>query len=424
MNRLAVLAAVSIAALSLAPIAAAQAAAGPPHTSWGAPDLQGFWTNASITKLTRPGNMKSLVMTSEEAKKLEDGDFNNQRTTAEFKPTDQRAGAPEKGRSLDGVGNYNAVWVDPGAKVAIVNGELRSSWITVPEDGKIPYKPSRGGGRVSEEGGESGPAPAATHAAAKPAPAAKPAAKAAAKPAAKPVAKPAVKAGAKKDEPAAFIDEVARPRRDNGELADEASRRKAQAVAAASRSYEGPESRSVGERCLVGFGTSGGPVLNNVLYNNTYQIVQSPNHVVLLTEMVHDARIIPIVSGADKAAAAHRPAAIKPWLGDSVGWYEGDTLVVETKNVNPIQRGYIGTNGKLVERFSRNADGTLLYKFEVEDPEQFTQVWKGEMPLRPAPGLYEYACHEGNYAMPGILGGARRLERQGGSLVLTAEDEG
>jgi hypothetical protein len=422
MNRLAVLAAVSIAALGLAPLASAQAGA-TPRTSWGVPDLQGFWTNASITKLARPGNIKSLVMTPEEAKKLEDGDFNNQRTAAEVKPTDQRAGAPEKGRSLDGVGNYNAVWVDPGAKVAIVNGEFRSSWITVPDDGKIPYKPGRGGGRVSEEGGES-PAPAATPAAAKPAPAAKSAAKPAAKPAPKPAAKPAAKTAAKKDEPAAFIDEVARPRRDNGALADEATRRKTQALAAASRSYEGPESRSVGERCLVGFGTSGGPVLNNVLYNNTYQIVQSPSHVVLLTEMVHDARIIPIVSGADKAAAAHRPAAIKPWLGDSVGWYEDDTLIVETKNVNPVQRGYIGTNGKLVERFSRSADGTLLYKFEVDDPEQFTQVWKGEMPLRPAPGLYEYACHEGNYAMPGILAGARRLEREGGNLVLTAEDEG
>ncbi len=136
----------------------------------------------------------------------------------------------------------------------------------------------------------------------------------------------------------------------------------------------------MGERCIVGFGTSGGPVLNNVLYNNTYQIVQTPGHVMLLTEMVHDARIIPITK--DRA----RPSAIKPWLGDSIGWYESDTLVVETKNVNPLQRGYVGPSGKLTERFSRSADGNLLYKFEVEDPDQYTQVWKGEMPMRPAPG--------------------------------------
>jgi hypothetical protein len=413
MNRLAVLVSVSLAALSLAPAAAAQAGASP-RTSWGAPDLQGYWTNASITKLARPAGVKSLVLTPEEAKKLEDSDFNNQRTAAELKPTDQRAGAPEKGRSLDGVGNYNAVWVDPGAKVAVVNGELRSSWITMPEDGKIPYKPGRGGGRVSEEGGEN---PVA-------APAAAPAPRTAAKPVAKPAAKPASKTAAKKDELPAFIDEVARPRRDNGPLADEATRKAAQLAQAASRSYEGPESRSVGERCIVGFGTSGGPVLNNVLYNNTYQIVQTPGHVMLLTEMVHDARIIPIVSGPEKVSAARGPAAIKPWLGESVGWYDGEALVVETKNVNPVQRGHIGPNGKLIERFSRSADGNLLYRFEVEDADQFTQVWKGEMSMRPAPGLYEYACHEGNYGMYGILAGARRIERDGGNLILTAEDEG
>ncbi len=95
--------------------------------------------------------------------------------------------------------------------------------------------------------------------------------------------------------------------------------------------------------------------MNNVLYNNTYQIVQSPNHAVILVEMVHDARIVPIVP--NKAAAHHDPANIKKWLGDSVGWYEGDTLVVETMNVNPQQRGYISDKGKLTERFTRTAEG-------------------------------------------------------------------
>lgn len=349
-------------ALAIAPAALAQAGGyTPPKTSWGAPDLQGYWTNSSITKMTRPGGINTLVITPDQAKKLEDGDYNNIRTAAEKKPTDQKEGAPEKGKPLPPVGNYNAVWVDPGSHVAVINGELRSSWITEPTTGRIPYKPGRGAARYEEA-----PPPAAT-------------------------AKPA--------DP------------------------KAAAASAASRSYEGPESRSVGERCLVGFGNTGGPVMNNVLYNNTYQIVQSPGYALILVEMVHDARIIPIV--ANKAAAKHDPANIKKWLGDSVGWYEGDTLVVETMNVHPQQRGYLSDKGKLTERFTRTADGVILYQFEIDDPDQYTQVWKGEMPLRTASGaVYEYACHEGNYGLLGILEGARQQEKRGQGLQLTADDEG
>ncbi|MFT3723546.1 MAG: hypothetical protein QM773_08170 [Hyphomonadaceae bacterium] len=349
-------------ALALAPAALAQAASfSPPKTSWGAPDLQGYWTNSSITKMTRPGGISSLVITPEQAKKLEDGDYNNIRTKEEKKPTDQKEGAPEKGKPLPPVGNYNAVWVDPGSHVAVINGELRSSWITEPATGRIPYKPGRGAGRYEEA-----PPPAAA-------------------------AKPA--------DP------------------------KTAAASAASRSYEGPESRSVGERCLVGFGNTGGPVMNNVLYNNTYQIVQSPGYALILVEMVHDARIIPIV--ANKAAAKHDPANIKKWLGDSVGWYEGNTLVVETMNVHPQQRGYVSDKGKMTERFTRTAQGVILYQFEIDDPDQYTQVWKGEMPLRTASGaVYEYACHEGNYGLLGILEGARQQEKRGQDLKLTADDEG
>ena len=350
--------------LALAPVAFAQGGYTPPKTSWGAPDLQGYWTNSSITKMTRPGGIDTLVITPEQAKKLEDGDYNNIRTAAEKTPTNQTEGAPEKGKPLPPVGNYNAVWVDPGSKVAVINGELRSSWITEPATGRIPYKPGRGAGRYEEA-----PAPVASSAAKSPADA------------------------------------------------------KAAAARAASRSYEGPESRSVGERCLVGFGNTGGPVMNNVLYNNTYQIVQSPDHAMILVEMVHDVRLIPIV--ASKADAKHDPAAIKKWLGDSVGWYEGNTLVVETRNVHPQQRGYVSDAGKLTERFTRTAEGVILYQFEIDDPDQYTQVWKGEMPLRTATGaVYEYACHEGNYGLLGILEGARQQERRGGRLELTADDEG
>lgn len=343
--------------MAASPAAFAQAASySPPKTSWGAPDLQGNWTNSSITKMTRPAGVDSLVLTPAQAKALEDGDYNNIRTREELKPTDQKEGAPEKGAPLPPVGNYNAVWVDPGAHVAIVNGELRSSWITEPTNGKIPYKPGKGAARY--EGPVGG---ASTSAAA--------------------------------------------------------------AAAAAARSYEGPESRSVGERCLVGFGNTGGPVMNNVLYNNTYQIVQSPDHAMILVEMVHDARIIPIV--ANKAQAKHDPDGIKKWLGDSVGWYEGNTLVVETKNVHPQQRGYISDTGTMTERFTRTEDGVILYQFEINDPDQYSQVWKGEMPMRTAAGaVYEYACHEGNYGLLGILEGARQQEKRGGTLELTSDDEG
>jgi hypothetical protein len=175
---------------------------------------------------------------------------------------------------------------------------------------------------------------------------------------------------------------------------------------------EGPEVRSVGERCLVGFGNTGGPVMTNVLYNNRYQIVQAPGSVIIDVEMVHDVRIIPIVKSA--AEAHHGPEVIKKWLGDSVGWYEGDTLVVETRNVNPIQGGYISKDGVLVERFTRWNDAQITYEFTVTDPTLYTQPWKGEMPLNATKDvIYEYACHEGNYALGGILGAGRRAEREG-----------
>jgi hypothetical protein len=129
----------------------------------------------------------------------------------------------------------------------------------------------------------------------------------------------------------------------------------------------------------------------------------------ILVEMNHDARIIPIVAG--KADAKHGP--IPKWAGDSVGWYEGDTLVVQTRNVHPGQRGLITENGTVMERFTRWDEHQVLYEFEVDDPSLYSQVWKGEMAFNAGEPLYEYACHEGNYAMPGILAGARELESQG-----------
>jgi hypothetical protein len=376
-----------IAATALALSAAPAIAQERPKTSWGAPDLQGYWTNASITKMSRPAGVTSLVLTPEQAKAIEDGDLNNRRLIADQKPTDQTLGAPAAG-GLQNNGNYNAFWWDPGTKVAQVNGEYRSSWIVEPADGRIPYKNR---------------AAPARPAAAAPAPA-----RAAPVPQRQAAAPPTASASGTKPfvEPGPSYGNVGVGRQESA------------------RAYEGPESRSLGERCLIGFGNTGGPVMTNVLYNNMYQIVQSPKHVMILIEMNNDARIIPILASASEAAGAHRPSAIKPWLGDSVGWYEGDTLVVETKNVNPIQRGHIGPNGKLIERFTRAGKDEILYRFEVDDPDQFSQVWRGEMPFRTGQGgLWEYACHEGNYGLTGILEGARQKEKLGQALETTAESE-
>jgi len=169
---------------------------------------------------------------------------------------------------------------------------------------------------------------------------------------------------------------------------------------------DGPEGRALGERCIIGFGSTGGPPMNNVLYNNMYQIVQTDDYVMILVEMVNDARIIPI-------SDEHRPAEHKRWLGDSIGRWEGDTLVVETINLHPQQAprnaAPLSSEGKIIERFSRYSDEQILYTFEVSDPIYYTQNWRGEMSLNASENrLYEYACHEGNYGLPGILAGARR----------------
>ncbi|MFT3723884.1 MAG: hypothetical protein QM773_09880 [Hyphomonadaceae bacterium] len=173
--------------------------------------------------------------------------------------------------------------------------------------------------------------------------------------------------------------------------------------------YDNPEERGAGERCIVGFGGTGGPPMMNVLYNNNYQIVQSKDYVVIVVEMNHDARIIPL-------NAQHRPKALNPYLGDSIGWWEGDTLVVETININPNGGGQVQLTGggKIIERFTRYSDNQVLYEFEVNDPALYSQVWKGEVGMnRVDQNVYEYACHEGNYGLHGILEGGRANDRSG-----------
>lgn len=297
-----------------------------PHTAWGAPDLQGFWNNTSITSLQRPGDAKSLAVSQKEADRLV-----NRNVLVVLSKQDQATNGedPNNTKILEDKNadrGYNAFWIDPGTKLASVKGEFRTSWITDPPSGRIPYKPgaARGGGY-------------------------------------------------------------------------------------AITNFDGPETRPQAERCVLGFSGSFGPVMQNGMYNNTMQFVQSPTHVAIEVEMIHDVRVIPIV--ASKADVKH--SVVPKWGGDSVGWYEGDTLVVETTNVHPGQRAMISQNGKVTERFSRWNDHQILYTFEVDDPSLYSQVWKGEMSLNSSEPLYEYACHEGNYAMPGILAGAREQEAQG-----------
>jgi hypothetical protein len=190
--------------------------------------------------------------------------------------------------------------------------------------------------------------------------------------------------------------------------------KKARAAAAkAPENFNNPEDRDTQERCLTAIGSPEGPPMMNTGFNGNYQILQTKDYVTILVEMNHDARIIRM---GDRT---HLPSAIQPWLGDSVGWWEGDTLVVETTNLNV--KGHVYSLGggfgyspqtKITERFTRTGKDQILYEFSVDDPVNFTKVWRAEMPMRSAKGpLYEYACHEGNYSLPNILAGARTEER-------------
>ncbi len=202
------------------------------------------------------------------------------------------------------------------------------------------------------------------------------------------------------------------------DLTPEGERRRAEerAIRAQFEQYDHPEIRGLGERCIMSFGSSAGPpMIPNTAYNNNYIFVQTADHIMIMSEMVHDARIIRIGDGP------RLPPHIRPWMGDSWGRWEGDALVVETTNLNPIQafRGIRPSEDlKVTERFTR-VEGGILYEFTVDDPTTYSEPWGGEIPFRPLNDrVYEYACHEGNYALSNILSGARYQER------LEAEEQG
>ena len=320
-----------LTALALVSAAAvAQDAYEPPRTISGHPDFQGFWTNASLTTLQRAVNYEEfgLVIPDEQ---LEEVTANNHQNVRQATDDNQVQGALPDGSDLARGRGYNAFWVDPGSRFGVIDGQARTSWITFPENGRIPF---------SEQGNE-----------------------------------------LRREYRARFFGNY------------------------------GPEGRSLGERCIIGFGGTGGPLMNNVLYNNLYQIVQTDDYFMILVEMVHDTRIIPI-------GGEHRPAELAPWLGDSVANWDGDTLVIESINLHPRQAPQhaapLSDQGKIVERLTRIADDEILYEFTVNDPVYYTQEWGGEMVFNGTDTMpYEYACHEGNYGLEGILAGARRLELLG-----------
>jgi hypothetical protein len=301
----------------------------PPRLADGTPDLQGVWTNVSLTTLTRRSYFDSLTISPEQAQQL--AARQAARAEEDLKPTDPDAPPPEKGNN---VGGYNNFWTDGGESLAMIDGQYRTSWIVDPADGQLPYS--------------------------------------------------------------------------------EAGRKRFEAEQHEARNnYDGPEIRPMPERCIIGFGSTGGPPMMNVLYNNNYQIVQTPDAVAILVEMNHDARII-------RMNEEHRPGSMPQWLGDSVGRWDGDTLVIETRNFNPgeslrlyfDQSFYISPEAVVTERLTRIADDELFYEFIVDDPAIYTQPWRGEMIFKSTEGpIYEYACHEGNYALPNILGGARAEEK-------------
>jgi hypothetical protein len=311
----------------------------------GKPDLQGTYDIASLTPLERPAG-QPLVLTDEQAARLEK-EVADRKFRAGLPSRGDREAPPLGGDGSKGaagnVGGYNTFWIDNGTRYVTVDGSKRASIVVDPPDGRIPE-----------------------------------------------------------------LTLAARERsapRTAGPTSDQQAREDDPGLDPTPGAYDDPERRPLGERCLLGFGSTSGPPSLPVLYNNLHQIVQTPGYVMILNEMVHDVRII-------RMNAGHQPQTVRSWMGDSVGRWEGDTLVVDTTNFTSKTR-FRGSSENLhvVERFRRVDAGTLLYRFTVEDPATWAAPWTGEYTW-PATDerVFEYACHEGNYALGDILRGVRLKE--------------
>jgi hypothetical protein len=299
------------------------------RTEQGKPDLQGVWSNASITTLQRAARYTQLQLDPQEVAAA---------TAAHPQVVRQQTddnldeGAALDGKDLQSGRGYNAFWIDPGTRFGYVKGTYRTSWIIDPADGQIPYAP--------------------------------------------------------------------------------AGREYLAALARRQENFDGPETRPLAERCLS-TGARVGPPMINGLYNNNYEIFQTADHIVIRTEMVSHARVVRLHS-------KHVPSQVSLLFGDSIGRWEGNTLVVETTGFHPLQAEAtvnLTTAGKVTERFTRVSAQELLYEFTVEDPFFYSRPWRGELTFNASTDrVFEYACHEGNYALTGILAGARQVEirTQGG----------
>ena len=307
-----------------------------PRTPHGHPDLQGNWTNATLTPFERAAG-HGPVLTPAQVDSVEGREAG--RVERGLAPSAAGREPPRAGN----VGGYNEVYFDRGDRVAVVNGEPRSSLITYPPDGRIPP--------LSPDGAQ--------------------------------------------------------------------RKRASEELRGRFGGYDHPELRPLAERCIIYYGSSptgvlGSPMTPTSGYNNNFTIVQNEDHLVLRAEMINDIRVIRL--GEPRRLPPH----IRPWFGDSWGRWVGDTLVVETTNIHPNQtigdfddKIYHSEDLVLTERFFRVDEEMILYEFHMDDPRTYTEPWGGQVPFRKFDDrIYEYGCHEGNYALEGILSGARYQERQ------------
>ncbi len=332
--------------LALAPVAAAQNG-DIPRTPSGRPDLSGTYDVSTLTPMERPEDLgEKMFLTDEEAAEIAQKE--HARNVERNLPSDPNRGAPPQGGdgspgAAGNVGGYNTFWIDRGTGAFKIDGQWRTSILIDPPNGRYPPQTEAAEARSS---------------------------------------------GVR--------------RRDNDGTAYWL-----EAGLDAPGPYDDMEQRPFAERCLLSFSSTAGPPMMPALYNNHKRIVQGEDTVVILVEMVHDARIV-------RMNGEHDPPEIRKWLGDSIGWWEGDTLVVETTNFRDRPAFTRGSrNMTVTERFSRIDADTLLYNFTVEDPTVWTVPFTGEYAWpRSDNKVFEYACHEANYALEGIMHGARLLEAE------------
>jgi hypothetical protein len=351
------LTALALAGFVLAMPATSWAAGDIPRTASGKPDFSGTYDAATLTPLERPPAYgDKLYMTPEEAKKIAEDQaafLDNA-----LQESDPNRGAPAEGGApvvgfednpaageafgAGNVGGYNWFWVDPGTDAFSIDGKFRTSILTDPKNGRMPSMTP--------------------------------------------------------EAQAEFNKLLAGFLRGNDGTAWWLGQ------GDGSGPYDNMEQRPTAERCLLGF-TGQAPTLPS-LYNNYKRIVQTDDHIVLVLEMVHDARIV-------RMNSEHLPAHETKWLGDSIGWWDGDTLVIETTNFDPRSAGFQGgsPNTVVTERLTRKEDGNVVYNFTVEDDTVWTAPWSGEYIWKATDNkMFEYACHEGNYALGNVMRGARLLE--------------